>query len=162
MHHVRWQSPAGVDNLNSDFSGVDAFGLPFRTIAAPTVDTYIAGSTYTYNYAPVASVNELWAVVPSGITSIKLGSVLAGGNTVNGVYVGDGPSTAIRVPGWNSGGTQVVTLDITSYPTICDRRIVYVRGYTSDSYYMGGIQLVWDIGAGVVAIPAANIYGASP
>lgn len=162
MHHLRWQSPAGVDNLNSDFAGVDAYGLPFRTVAAPNVDTYIAGPTYTYNYAPVASVNELWAVVPSGITSIKLGSVLAGGNTVNGVYVGAEPSTAVRASGWNGSGTQVVTLDITSYPQICGQRIVYVRGYTSDSYYMGGIQLVWDIGAGIVAIPTGNIYGVNP
>ena len=164
MHHLRWQGAANSnsDNLSVAFNGVDAYGLPYRTSALPSVDTYIAGSNYTYNYGPVSSINEVWAVVPSGITSIKIHWLVTGGTAVRGIYAGKDPSSAIRGQ-WNTNqvGTEM-TFDITNFPQLCGNRIVYIRLYTDDSYFQGGIQAAWDIGGGLVGIPTSSIHGALP
>ena len=165
MHHVQWRgADAGgnPDSIVASFNGTDSYGLPYRTASPVTVDTYIAAPTFTYNYAPLVSISEFWAVVPAGITSVSLGHALAGGNAANGSYVGEEPGTSVRAPNWGNGGGGTVTLDITNYRQICGQRIVYLRGYTGDSYFMGGIQMVWNIGAGNVAIPASAIFGSRP
>lgn len=164
MRNLRWQGTANSrsDNLVVAFNGVDAYGLPYRTAALPSTDTYIAGSDYTYNYAPVSSLSEVWAVVPSGITSIKIHWIGTGGNTARGIYAGKDPSSAVRGE-WNTGGAgTAMTLNITSFPQLCGNRIVYIRLYTDDSYFQGGIQAAWDIGAGLVGIPAGSIHGTVP
>jgi hypothetical protein len=166
MHHIQWRGWAVVganpDSIQVSFDGTDGFGLPYRVSNAPTFDGYIGAPTFTYNYAPVVTISEFWAAVPPGITSVSLGHVLAGGNASNGSYVGEEPTSVVRSPNWNNGSGGQVTLDITNYRQICGRRIVYLRGYTGDSYFQGGIQLVWNIGSGVVAIPSSAIFGSRP
>ena len=162
MHRIEWQGAAsGMTSGSGEswalFNGVNAYGLPYRTAASPTTDSYFAGNTFTYNNAPKLTLSEIWVVVPAGVNSIGLGAVPAGGNVGTRLFYGAAPAGATT-----NGTTTASGIDLSNYPSLCGSRIVYVRGDTVDSYFQGGLLFQWNVGAGFVAIPTTSIFGSQP
>lgn len=164
---VRWAGstssgiPNGspVPNINSSFTGVDLYNLPYRNTNSPTSDSYIAASGFGGAIHNLASLNETWIVVP--ITSVKL-QIIPVGTNILGFYVGKTRESAIRI-GWNTTSPiATTTLDLSTYSTICGHYIVYLRGYQVDGYNVGGLFFQWDIGSGFVNIPTTNMHGVDP
>lgn len=161
MHHWQWIGAAsgmvsGGGESFALFDGVDGYGLPWRTSAAVSSDTYVANTALNYNNAPKLTISDLWVALPAGISSVTIGAAPTGGNVNVRYYYGAGPT------GVANGGSAPIALNASGYPELCGRKIIFMRGYTWDSYFQGGITFYWNIGAGQTQIPTSNIHGVAP
>ena len=140
--------------MNVAFNAVDGYGLPIRS-TTPTV-FYQAGAQYS-RASPVQAYVESWLVLPATQTTVTLRQGL-GGNMTVGMYYGQEPAAATRGY-WNVGASAARVVDVSSYPLLCDSKILWVRQYMADGYAANGMTLQWDIGSGLVNVPSAAIHG---
>lgn len=151
-----------ANNLDVTFSLRDSFGLPLINVAAlPDIDDYIAGAQTGNTAGFAACVADCWVSVPAGINTIRL-QPAAFGNHNSGAYIGKAFRYATRLF-WNIGGGFTSGLiDLSKYSLLCNQRIIALRAYVCNGYFNWGFQWRWDIGAGFVNIPVANVHGEQP
>jgi len=143
------------------FALIDAFGLPIANSPnAPDTQGFVSGIQTPNTAGYQVSYSDAWIAVPAGITSISF-TPRGFGNTSSGLYAGISPWVATK-RFWNNVGYPTLAIDLTGYPELCGRKIMFVRMFTANGYLNGGYFLQWDIGAGFVGVPVANTFGQQP
>lgn len=155
---------AGSDanNMNLSFGRVDEFGVPIaNTDNAPNINGGLQNgavimdtSGYQVTYA------NCWLIMPVGVTSATF-TFRAYGATNCGLYLGPAYRYSKRIF-WLNAPNPSLAVDMTNYPELCGRKIVAARLYNCNGYFHGGFQLQWNVGAGMVDIPVANVHGQQP
>ena len=151
-----------ANNMQAAFGRLDSFGLPIPdTNAAPNYSGNVSGLQIPNTAGYQVSYVDGWIVLPVGVTVVSFG-YRGFGNTSVGIYVGKAPRYAKRIM-WNNvltvpGGT----VDMTSFPELCGRKVAFVRSFCCNRYFNGGHYVNWNVGAGSVDIPTANTHGSQP
>lgn len=145
--------------MNATFPVLDAYGIPFVNVAtAANIDDYPAGATTGDTRGGGAYITDVWVVAPAGLNSIQIGS-RAHGNTGGGFYAGPAYRYMQRIS-WSAYFRT--SIDLSSFPMLCNRRVICCRMYATDSYFHGGWTMQWNVGAGFVDVPAASCHAVQP
>lgn len=151
-----------ANNMTLAFGLTDAYGLPVpNTPAAPDYSGNINGLYIPDTSGYQVAYTDGWIVLPVGVTVVSFGA-RGFGNTSAGIYVGYAPRFAKRILWGNVYAVPGGTVDASKYQELCGCKFMWVRTFAVNGYFHGGHYVQWNVGAGFVDVPVANVHATQP